>query len=122
MPSIEAFELYLMENGIAPKTIESYLGDVKGFTSFETLVLLERISRRIYLPQRGVGMVEAVVDYVKQNQANLIKDVIFIFISYFFTVMLSPKPNQTMYQTNVPLSNMDIINRLKNKRKEKIVT
>jgi integrase/recombinase XerD len=31
MDPIEEFEQYLMENGIAPKTIESYVGDVKGF-------------------------------------------------------------------------------------------
>ncbi|CAM3676897.1 hypothetical protein BRIN106911_24175 [Brevibacillus invocatus] len=31
MNPIEEFERYLVENGIAAKTIESYVGDVKGF-------------------------------------------------------------------------------------------
>lgn len=34
MNPIEEFEQYLVENGIAPKTIESYVGDVKGFFVF----------------------------------------------------------------------------------------
>ncbi|MGM0710697.1 site-specific integrase [Brevibacillus parabrevis] len=38
MNPIKEFEQYLVENGIAPKTIESYMGDVKGFC-----VYLERM-------------------------------------------------------------------------------
>ncbi|WP_409176061.1 site-specific integrase [Brevibacillus fortis] len=34
MNPIKEFEQYLVENGIAPKTIESYVGDVKGFCTF----------------------------------------------------------------------------------------
>ncbi len=34
MNPIERFENHLIENGIAPKTIESYVGDVRGFCSF----------------------------------------------------------------------------------------
>ncbi|EST55346.1 integrase [Brevibacillus panacihumi W25] len=33
---IEKFEHHLIENGIAPKTIESYVGDVKGFAEYLT--------------------------------------------------------------------------------------
>jgi|GEM_PF-2964960 len=31
---IQQFEQYLVENGIAPKTIESYVGDVRAFADF----------------------------------------------------------------------------------------
>ncbi|WP_236708003.1 tyrosine-type recombinase/integrase [Brevibacillus choshinensis] len=41
MNPIEEFEQYLVENGMAPKTIESYVGDVKGFC--------------VYLEGMGVG-------------------------------------------------------------------
>ncbi|MGF9796871.1 tyrosine-type recombinase/integrase [Brevibacillus agri] len=34
MDVIQEFEQYLVENGIAPKTIESYVGDVKGFAEY----------------------------------------------------------------------------------------
>ncbi|CFJ34138.1 Uncharacterised protein [Mycobacterium tuberculosis] len=34
MQLMEEFELSLIENGIAPKTIVSYVGDVKGFCVF----------------------------------------------------------------------------------------
>jgi len=34
MDVISQFEQYLVENGIAPKTIESYVGDVKGFAEY----------------------------------------------------------------------------------------
>ena len=36
MEIIEKFEHHLIENGIAPKTIESYVGDVKGFAEYLT--------------------------------------------------------------------------------------
>ncbi|MCM3082193.1 hypothetical protein M3558_24885, partial [Brevibacillus invocatus] len=35
MQLIEEFEQSLVENGIAPKTIESYVGDVRAFCAFE---------------------------------------------------------------------------------------
>ncbi|EJL41458.1 site-specific recombinase XerD [Brevibacillus sp. CF112] len=34
MDEITQFEQYLVENGIAPKTIESYVGDVRGFCEY----------------------------------------------------------------------------------------
>lgn len=34
MSLINQFEQHLLENGIAPKTIESYVGDVRGFCQF----------------------------------------------------------------------------------------
>ena len=34
MDVIQQFEQYLVENGIAPKTIESYVGDVKAFAAY----------------------------------------------------------------------------------------
>jgi integrase/recombinase XerD len=34
MDVIQQFEQYLVENGIAPKTIESYVGDVRGFAEY----------------------------------------------------------------------------------------
>lgn len=34
MDVIQQFEEHLVENGIAPKTIESYVGDVKAFCAF----------------------------------------------------------------------------------------
>ncbi|WP_019121122.1 site-specific integrase [Brevibacillus massiliensis] len=34
MDEITQFEQYLLENGIAPKTIESYVGDVRGFCEY----------------------------------------------------------------------------------------
>ncbi len=34
MKQIQLFEQYLIENGIAPKTIESYVGDVRGFYEY----------------------------------------------------------------------------------------
>ncbi|MBY0055142.1 tyrosine-type recombinase/integrase [Brevibacillus agri] len=34
MDVIQQFEQYLVENGIAPKTIESYVGDVKAFATY----------------------------------------------------------------------------------------
>ena len=34
MNVIQQFEQYLVENGIAPKTIESYVGDVRGFAEY----------------------------------------------------------------------------------------
>jgi hypothetical protein len=63
----------------------------------------------------------AVVEYIKQNQGDLIKDFVFIFISYFFSVLLTPKPNQALYQTNLPPSNREIINRVEEVRTKKII-
>jgi integrase/recombinase XerD len=34
MDVISQFKKYLVENGIAPKTIESYVGDVRGFYEY----------------------------------------------------------------------------------------
>ncbi|EJL41450.1 MULTISPECIES: site-specific integrase [Brevibacillus] len=34
MDVIQQFTEYLVENGIAPKTIESYVGDVRAFSAY----------------------------------------------------------------------------------------
>ncbi|EST55368.1 integrase [Brevibacillus panacihumi W25] len=51
MQLIEEFELFLLENGIAPKTIESYVGDVKAFCAFLTGMGVEQLAdlKRFYV-------------------------------------------------------------------------
>ncbi|WP_232697862.1 tyrosine-type recombinase/integrase [Brevibacillus daliensis] len=51
MNPIEEFEQYLVENGIAPKTIESYVGDVRAFSVYLIEMGVEQLTdlKRFYV-------------------------------------------------------------------------
>lgn len=60
MDEITQFEQYLLENGIAPKTIESYVGDVRGFCEYlrQMGVESETDLRRFYVVSYQNHLVE----------------------------------------------------------------